>query len=213
MKLRQGPVILLILLVFALIGVVCNTTGSISRTVREMPDEIAGAEATRAAIEPGIVPTVRYNEHVLPTQQAEEANQITETMTHKYQNARHWNDFATQCKRVVIGALTIFSAIATASLTGAVVGAVVFYLVERYKRARAYEPVQVVQSKPFLVPQWRMLVEPRTGLMIPYTTEHEASIDHGTLLIEARTGKRRARWRITPRQSERHPEMIEALKQ
>lgn len=207
MELRNGPVILLILIVFAFLGVVCNTTGQ----AVELPNKFAEAEGTRAAIAPAIVPTVRYNEFVLPTQQAEEANQITATMARRYENARSWSNFVTKCKQVALGALTIFSAIAIASGTGALVGAVVCYVVERTKKARAYEPVQIVPGKPLVFPKWKMLVDPRTGLVIPYTTKHQASVEHGTLLIEAGNGKARARFRFAPRQAERHPAMIEAL--
>ena len=201
MKQNQGPIILLSLIAIAIAGIICNVSScSVSKTIGDFPDELAGAAATRTAIAPAIVPTVRYNEVVLPTQQAEEANQITETTRRKYENKRNWDDSWFECKRVVVKGATILANIGMASLAGAIVGAALCYIIERVKRMLAYEPIQVVQSKPFLVPQWKMLVEPRTGLAIPYTTEHEASVEHGTLLIEARTGKKQARWRITPRQ-------------
>lgn len=206
MKLRNGPVILLVLAVFAVIGVVCNTTGK----VVEIPDELAGAAATRTAIAPAIVPTMRYNEYVLPTQQAEEANQISATVQRQYENARSWSDFMTKCKRVALGALTIFSAIATASGAGTLIGAVVCYIVERAKKAKAYEPVQELNPYgAYLFPRQKTATQMLTSGTWSITTERPADVQGGALLVEAKIGDKMARYKFTPR-NERHPVTIDA---
>lgn len=193
----------------AIVGQMCGAIGSVSETVQTMPDELAGAAATRTAIAPAIVPTVRYNEVVLPTQQAEEANQITATVKRRYENARQWDDFKATCKKIAVGTLTISTAIAVASGAGALVGAILCYIIERVKRAKDYEPVQKLPMGAILYPRKQIAANTLTGASWKITTEYPASIDHGTLLIEARTGPR---FRVAGRNGERHPIVLEALR-
>lgn len=206
---KNIAIILLAIGALAIVGQMCGAIGSVSETVQTMPDELAGAAATRTAIAPALVPTVRYNEVVLPTRQAEEANQITATVKQQYENARQWNNFTATCKKIVIGTLTISGAIAMASGAGALIGAILCYIIERAKQARDYEAVQVLPDKALYYPRLQMLTDPRTGMTWEITTYRPACITQGTILVERQIGPG-ARFKLG--NGERHPQMIEALR-
>jgi len=207
-KRRLGALIFTLMLAITTLGI-CISISSMARAPGLDPRIYVEAHATATAIAPAIVPTVRYNEVVLPTRQAEEANQITATVRRQYENARAWNNFVTICKKIVLGALVISSAVAVAGGTGVLIGAFLCYIIERAKRAHAYEPIQVLPDRALYYPRHHMLTDPRTGMTWEVTTHRPACVTHGTILVERQIGPG-ARFRLG--NGERHPQMIEALR-
>lgn len=212
MKNRAAQALAAILAIIALSGMCFGGALPFAGTVGTPKDRVE-AVGTATAIAPAIVPTVRYNEVVLPTQQAVEANEITETIERKYKNARQWDDFIALCKKAFVGGLTIFAAIAQASGAGALIGAVLCYIVERVKRARFYEPVQSLDPYgAYLFPRTGMATQMLHSGTWSIVTEHPADVQGGALLVEARIDKGSARYRFTPRM-ERDPVTIDAWKE
>jgi len=166
------------------------------------PRSIVEANATATAAPVALEPTRTYQERVLPIQQAVEAQEIVETTQTQYANARTASDVWLWMRAA--GAIIMMC------------GVLVFVgsaSVERIKRAREYEPIQVLPNKPLYFPRRAHITHPLTGATWSVALGSGADVQHGTLLIESGAG---ARFRVTGRNEARHPEwqpvVVDALR-
>lgn len=161
-------------------GLGAGVTAPVAGVVEEWsPGKMVEANATATAIAPALEPTRMYLVHVLPTEQAAEAQEIVETTQRRYANARTASN-AWLWLRIGVGGIAL----------GGVLVFVGSASVERVKRAVEYEPVQVLPDRALYLPRRSMSTDPRTGRQTDITTEHKALDDpmHGRLLLETKTG-------------------------
>lgn len=175
----------IVAILFAL-GAMCGgATLPLSNVARDYsPQSRVEANATATAAPVALAPTRTYQERVMPTLQAVEAQEIVATTERRYENARAastaWLWLRIGAGLVALAGVAVYVGCAS---------------VERAKRAVEYEPFQVLPDKPLYFPRRVLIAHTSTMASISLLTEHTADVDHGTLLIDSGAS---ARYRITP---------------
>ena len=160
------------------------------------PDNQVKAAGTATAIAPALAPTRTYQERVLPTQQAVEAQEIVSTTRQRYENKRTastaWLRFRIGVAVVALGAVVVYAA---------------RWSVIWIKQAMEHEPYQVLPGQPLYFPRRAQVTHTLTGASWSMLTEHAADAQHGQLLVQ---GRDKRRYRFAGR-AQRMPDRVQVL--
>lgn len=160
------------------------------------PRNQVAAAATATAIPLVNEPTRTYQEQVLPTLQAVEAQEIVATTHQRYENKRTastaWLWFRIGLACVLFGAVVVYAA---------------RWSVIWIKQAVEHEPYQVLPDKPLYFPRRAQVTHTLTGASWSMLTEHAADTQHGQLLVQ---GRDKRRYRFAGR-AQRMPDRVQVL--